>query len=208
MSSLGEALGALAADLAALEVRWALVGGLAVSARAEPRTTRDLDVAIAVDTDREAEAIVNGLVARGYRLDTVLEQTATNRMATARLLTPGGGLDSFVADLLFASSGIEPELVARAEPVEMVEGVGVPIALLAHLLALKVLAGRPQDLADAESLLRVSTQEDLEVTRYSLELIAARGYHRGKDLPSELDRIVDGFRSRRGRDPFRPRELT
>jgi hypothetical protein len=35
-------------DLDGLDVGWALVGGLAVSARAEPRTTRDVDVAVAV----------------------------------------------------------------------------------------------------------------------------------------------------------------
>jgi hypothetical protein len=42
-------------DLRELGARWALVGGLAVSARAEPRTTRDIDVAIVVGSDSEAE---------------------------------------------------------------------------------------------------------------------------------------------------------
>jgi hypothetical protein len=45
----------------------AAIGGLAVAARAEPRTTRDLDVAVAVSGDREAEGIVLAMRSRGYR---------------------------------------------------------------------------------------------------------------------------------------------
>ena len=37
--------------------RLALVGGLAVSARAEPRFTRDVDLAVAVVSDDEAERL-------------------------------------------------------------------------------------------------------------------------------------------------------
>ncbi|MBA3393554.1 MAG: hypothetical protein H0T89_12975 [Deltaproteobacteria bacterium] len=40
----------------------ALIGGLAVSARTEPRFTRDIDVAVAVADDESAEAIVPELV--------------------------------------------------------------------------------------------------------------------------------------------------
>ena len=36
---------------------YALVGGLAVSIRAEVRFTRDVDVAVAVDSDAEAESL-------------------------------------------------------------------------------------------------------------------------------------------------------
>jgi len=40
------ALRRIAVDLDARGRHWALVGGLAVSARAEPRTTRDVDVVV------------------------------------------------------------------------------------------------------------------------------------------------------------------
>ena len=45
-----------------------------------------------------------------------------------------------VVDLLFASCGIEPELVRDAEPLEVFEGLTLPVARLEHLLAMKVLA--------------------------------------------------------------------
>ncbi len=48
---LAEAFVRLQGDLKAIGASWALVGGLAVSARAEPRTTRDIDVAVAVGDD-------------------------------------------------------------------------------------------------------------------------------------------------------------
>lgn len=60
---------------------WALVGGLAVSVRCEPRFTRDIDGAAAVDT-AGAEALVPRLVASGFRLTLSLEHVALKRLAT------------------------------------------------------------------------------------------------------------------------------
>jgi len=66
-----------AADLDALGRRWALVGGFAVSARTEPRFTRDADLAVRVTDDRDAEALVLALQDRGYRVLSAVEQEAT-----------------------------------------------------------------------------------------------------------------------------------
>lgn len=55
------------ADLDALRVRWALVGGLAISVRSVPRFTKDLDFAVAVADDSEAEDVVLRLRGRGYQ---------------------------------------------------------------------------------------------------------------------------------------------
>lgn len=55
------------ADLSALKVRWALIGGLAISVRSVPRFTKDLDFAVAVADDSEAEGVVHRLGGRGYR---------------------------------------------------------------------------------------------------------------------------------------------
>jgi hypothetical protein len=45
----------------------ALVGGIAVSIRTEPRFTRDVDLAVAVENDIEAEAVVAAVSERGCR---------------------------------------------------------------------------------------------------------------------------------------------
>ncbi len=186
------------ADLAALGRRCAMVGGHAVSARTEPRFTRDLDFAVAVRDDREAESLVGALVARGYRAVAIVEQEATGRLATVRL-EHGSGRGVMV-DLLFATAGIEPEVVADASPLTIVPGVDVPVASVGHLLALKILAlddqTRPQDRADVVALLRVASAADLSVADAALATIRQRGCDRGRDLPALFSQ-VRGLRSPR-----------
>lgn len=63
MTSLEGALRLIHSDLIEANVAFALVGGLGVSARTEPRFTRDADVAVALANDAEAEALI---AARGY----------------------------------------------------------------------------------------------------------------------------------------------
>lgn len=200
---LTDALIQLETDLRAIRVRWALVGGLAVSARAEPRTTRDIDVAIAVAGDREAEAVSRLLTDRGYRIETHLEQEQTHRLATVRFLTPGQ-TPGILTDALFASSGIELEVTAAADLLEVLPGFFAPVAKTGHLLALKVLAlrpdkpqERPQDAADIRELLRVADQAEIRRARDAIGLISRRGFDRGKDLGAEFEEQLRQFREQR-----------
>jgi len=172
---------------------------LAVSARAEPRFTRDVDFAVALKSDREAEALILAVQARGYRIDTVLEQETTGRLATVRLVAPGSGEHGVILDLLFASSGIEPEVVERATVIEVFPGIELPVARVADLLALKVLARdderRPQDTIDIRALLQEATASDLEATKAALALIVERGFHRKRDLLQDFDDLTRRFLS-------------
>lgn len=200
MSRLEAALRAIARELDRARIAWALVGGLAVSARAEPRFTRDLDLVVAVPDDREAEALIRRLLASGYRVLATLEQEAKGRLATVRLASPGEEAGGVVVDLLFASSGIEPEIAANAEVLEVLPGLTVPVARAGDLLALKVLAvslDRPQDEADILALLRDATPAVLEGARAAAALIVERGFHRGRDLPGDLARRAGSSRGKR-----------
>jgi hypothetical protein len=98
-------------------------------------------------------------------------------------------------DLLFASSGIEPEITRAAEVTEVVPGLSLPIATTGHLIALKLLArddqARPQDLADLRALRAVATAADLDAARAAVGLITARGFDRGRDLTAALKEIED-----------------
>lgn len=192
MNLLEAALRRIVGDLDALGMRWAIVGGLAVSARAEPRTTRDVDVAVAVTSDEEAEAMVHGLQARGYVVRAVVEHEAKRRLATARLVsaTP----PEVLIDLLFASSGIEEEVVSGAERLEILPSFVASVATVGHLLALKILARddrvRPQDLDDIRALLREATATDLATAREALRSITSRGFARDRALVDQLEAIV------------------
>lgn len=186
MINFEQLLAEVAKTLEDRDARWALIGGLAVGARSEPRFTRDVDVAVAVSDDTEAESLVRELVATGYQLEALLEHDS-GRLATVRLIPPAVKIPVLV-DLLFCSSGIEPEVVSGAEPTEVFPGVVVPVATCAHLVAMKLLARddrqRPQDRLDLKTLLAYLESEG-EVYE-ALDLIQARGFHRGRDLAREF----------------------
>lgn len=188
MTKLDTTLATVAETLDGLGRRWALVGGLAVSARAEPRFTRDIDIAVAVSDDADAERLVFSLQQRGFLVAATIEQQRAERLATIRLNAPHAvaGRRGVVVDLLFASSGIEDVVVGAAEPIDVLPGLTVPVARVGHLIAMKVLARddkhRPQDAADVQALLREGDEDELVLTRQALELISQRGFNRGRDL--------------------------
>jgi predicted nucleotidyltransferase len=181
---------------------WALIGGIAVSLRVQPRFTSDIDVAVIVNDDPTAEALVMRLSGLGYRAVAVVEQKATGRLSTVRLLPPGEGENGAVADLLFASSGIEAELVRAAEHLKILPDLIVPVARIGHLIALKALARddrtRPQDWVDLVHLLAEATPEDLALAREGARLIVERGYHRGRELEAELEVLIGELAGPRG----------
>jgi hypothetical protein len=189
-TKLERVLAAAARDIAAEGKYFALVGGLAVSVRAEVRFTRDVDLAVAVEDDAEAESLVYALKSRGYAAVASVEHEVQSRLATIRLRSPEG----VKVDLLFARSGIEGETVARATTVALPSVGSVPIARAEELLSLKVLSmteERLQDRIDARNLLRVNVELDLDCVRDNLRLIAHRGYARSQDLAAKLRTLLD-----------------
>lgn len=192
MSRYQSAFSRLVADLRALQLSWALVGGMAVSVRARPRTTEDIDIAIAVSGDREAEKVALSFRRLGYPYlpEHALEQKDVGRLATVRLSFPGGEEKGVVLDLLFASSGIEPEIVEAASREEVLPGVVIPVARTGHLVALKVLAGRALDVRDARWLWEAADEGERQRARDSLAVITLRRFNRGKDLAAELARML------------------
>jgi len=195
MTELEGSLRQVLSDLVDEGLRFALVGGLAVSARAEPRLTRDCDFAVWVDGDPMAEQVVAQLAGRGYRAGAVVEQRATGRLAAVRL----GGPDpeGAIVDLLFASCGIEQEIVTEAEMVEILPGLVVPLARTGHLIAMKLLARddrrRPADHDDLRSLASIATDADWEMAGSAVALIEQRGYGRDRDLGGALVSLRAGW---------------
>jgi len=124
-------------------------------------------------------------VASGYRVIASLEQEAVGRLATVRLQPPSEGPEGVVVDMLFASSGVEPEIVRASEVLEALPGLPVPVARVGDLLALKVLSNgpeRPQDQIDIVALLRLADEAEMGRARQTAALIVERGFGRGRDL--------------------------
>lgn len=116
-----------------------------------------------------------------------------SRLATVRLV-PHRSAAGVVIDVLFASSGIEPEIALHAELLEVLPGLTVPVARTGDLIALKLLARdderRPQDAADLRALHEVATEADLAIAAEAVALIGQRGYDRGRDLTAALAAFV------------------
>ena len=168
-----------------------------MSVRTEPRLTRGADLAVLVADDRDAEALVRNPQGRGWRVVTAIEQDAAGRLATVRLAPAGAEVSGTVVDLLFASSGIEPEIAAGADLIEAVPGFAAPVARTGHLIALKVLSrddrARPQDRVDLAAPLGRADATTLREARDALALVTRRGFDRSRDLLAALDVAVREF---------------
>lgn len=184
-----------AAALGEAGARFAVVGGLAVSARAEVRFTRDVDMAVAAAADHEAERLLARLLRTGFRPIAELDHKPTGRLATMRLAPPGVSFVDFdaeqppVVDLLFATTGIEPEVVNEATPFDFRHTL-LPVAPVPHLIAMKNQSAGPRrrkDELDLEALFAVATADDFARARQLTRLIVERGYHQQRDLLRELD---------------------
>jgi nucleotidyltransferase AbiEii toxin of type IV toxin-antitoxin system len=201
LTRLKKALIRLDADLRAVGARWALVGGFAVILRAESRSTRDLDLVLAVSGEREAESLVLSLRMRGYRDHPKggMIERKDGRLSTVRLVSPPLDEENIGSeiDLLIACAGVEAEVVAAATPMELMPGVVIPVARVGHLVALKVLAGRLKDLEHIHVLIRAMEADDLQLARETVDLIERRGFNEKpeRNLLAELGKLLDEAKS-------------
>jgi predicted nucleotidyltransferase len=168
-------------------IRTAVIGGLAVGARTEPRFTRDLDFAVAAASDAEAEQCIFSMRQLGYEIATALQQVKHGRLATVRLRRRGRGP---LVDLLFAATGIENEIVEAAEPVEIAGGIVTEVARVGHLIAMKLVARdderRPQDQVDLVALSKVADETEWARAEAAVRLIRERGFGGSRDLAAAL----------------------
>lgn len=149
--------------LDAASVSFVVVGGVAVILHGVPRTTADLDVVIDLEDSnvrRFIEAMTGlGFVPRAPVPATALASADLRRtwIADKHLVAfsfhrPGRPLDE--VDVLMDPPLPFAEIKAGAEIVEA-EGLRLPIAGIPHLIRLKELAGRAQDVADVDALRRL-----------------------------------------------------
>lgn len=198
MNSLETLLKRISIDLNHQPQAWALVGGLAVSVRTEPRFTRDLDLAVAVSNDSEADSLVHRLHRAGFQTFATVEHEKTKRLATARIAPFGSSPQGLVLDVLFASSGIETEICLAAENLLVFPGLSVPVATIFHLIALKVLSRddrtRPQDAGDLRQLIVNAAPADLELAITAAQLIEHRGFNRERNLTALVEQAWREYR--------------
>jgi len=185
MNRLERALHRICEDLSQIGVDWALIGGLAVGVRGEPRTTIDVNVVVAVQDDAAAERLAHELSKAGLTQVRTLESEISARIALVRWVR-----DDIVLDVMMCWTGIEPELVMAAETIEVASGITAPVITTGHLIAMKVLSGRLKDRADVLTLRKHATPADLLAARSALELVLERGFTRGVPVIESFEELL------------------
>ena len=134
-------------------IRFALIGGLAVSLRGQPRMTVDVDLVILADVD-QALRLAQELSSTPFEplFPGVEEVVARSFILPLRHRATG-----IRVDVAIGMSGFEQQAVSRATKVTIGD-VRVPVVVVEDLLVMKALAGRPQDEHDIRGL--VAAQRD------------------------------------------------
>jgi hypothetical protein len=139
---------------------WVLIGGLALRAYAPERMTLDVDIMIHSDDEPAAK---RAFEAAGYAITGPL---------TIGGFTAHPPDDTAPIDVLTGTAQWLNDALAHPMP----DPAGLPVMPRPYLLLLKLQAGRTQDLADVQRLLRGTSDEERTtirtiVTRYAADLV-------------------------------------
>jgi Nucleotidyl transferase of unknown function (DUF2204) len=150
------AVESLAEAFDARSIRYALIGGLAIILRGRPRFTQDVDFLLEVP-QIILPALLDDLVERGFALDptTVMKQFVREHVASF----PFGGVR---IDWLKPVLPLYSRTLADAAPLEWTEGHTIRVATAEGLILTKMVAFRPQDQMDIDTLL-TANRDDLDV---------------------------------------------
>ena len=154
-------LEAIVQALEKAQVRYLIVGGLAVVAHGHTRFTGDVDLALDLDEDNALRA-VEALAGLGYRPRAPVEMKDFADAAKRRSWIEGKGMTVFSTRSeahpatevdLFVENPMEfSPAFDRAARFEVSPGITATFVSVTDLIAMKKLAGRPVDLDDIRIL--------------------------------------------------------
>lgn len=174
--TLPEAVARLARFAAELAKPCALIGGVAVIARAFVRATKDVDLLVSCPAS-EARALLEVAQRHGY----AWEESDVGDFLDAGLLRmwgPPSRREGLGLDILLTDSAFDEEAVRRASVVEVL-GTKVAVATPEDLVLMKVQANRPIDLDDVLAIKDAFAQRlDKTYMRAQADLLGADVRHR------------------------------
>jgi predicted nucleotidyltransferase len=145
----GGLLARLTRALARGDLQFVVVGGQAVLLHGEPRLTQDIDITMAASPER-----LDDVLAVCDALGLVPLPEDVREFVSETFVLPAADPATGVrVDMIFSNTDYEQSAVSRAQLVE-IEGVQVPFATAEDLLLLKLFAGRPRDIEDADGIVR------------------------------------------------------
>ncbi len=147
-------------------LQWALIGGQAVNAWAEPRFTHDIDITVAADVESVAR-LRQHLLDQGWAIEHELGADLPSGPDFLRFTR---GDDDPPLDVQVAKTAFQTQLLARAIRVD--DGA-IPVATPEDLVVLKLIAWRDKDEVDLQALSRLSTIDWGYVERWARESLVA-----------------------------------
>jgi hypothetical protein len=163
------------------DVSYAMVGAMAVSFHGVPRATKDGDAVLWLRGPIGFQQISARLSAAGYSVDARAGDL-DDPIGKALLVKDAHGN---LADLLMDVRGMDPGASARCVR-ELVLDSTVSILGAEDLIAMKVSAGGPQDIADVRGILAVSGD------RLDLRLLKAAARRYGRSAARRLNALLKG----------------
>jgi hypothetical protein len=148
-----------------MDVRHAVMGGIAVRAYGIPRPTFDVDFTIAMERARLPE-LYQGVTALGYTVPEEytkgwVDQVAGMPLVRFRLYLEGRSVD---VDVFLAESPYQEELLGRRQKATVDERT-IWLVSPEDLVLLKLIADRPRDLLDVGDVLFSQGQLDTAYMR-------------------------------------------
>jgi hypothetical protein len=165
-------------------IPYALIGGLAVSVRGQPRVTADVDMVILADVPQSLR-LLSSLHATAFK---PLFDGAAEVVEKAFILPLRHRITNVKLDLALGLSGFEQQAIARAGLMDF-GGYPVAVASSEDLLIMKILAGRPQDDQDVRGL--ITAQGEQLDWDYCLRVAGALGEALDQDLVGRVSKLRD-----------------
>lgn len=145
-----------------IPIRFALIGGLGVSAWGAVRATQDIDLLAHSDSDpiRDPDfrrRLHENLEEQGYVVEWNIGgfDDPVPLLLRLKLARPAGGM---TVDILWAHKRYQREALLRSVPLKLGR-LEVPVLHPEDLILMKLEAGGPQDLLDVETLIANPPQE-------------------------------------------------
>jgi hypothetical protein len=150
----------IAGDLDLLHVPYLVIGGQAVLQYGEPRFTQDIDITLAVGTDK-LSTLLQLAAERGWRVLPENPEVFVERTMVLPCVDTTTGIR---LDFIFSTSPYERQAIARAKNARS-NTSGVCYASVEDVVIQKIFAGRPRDLEDVRTIILKNRGMDLEYVR-------------------------------------------
>lgn len=168
--------------------RFCFIGGVALQRWGEPRLTKDVDAILYTGLRGEDRFAAELMAAFKPRVDDLLGFINQNRVALLQM----SKRPHVPVDVSFAGLPYEEEVIDRSSKYQFGKKFKLRTCSADDLIVLKAFAGRPQDVADVDSVLRRQRgQLDLDYIRDRLKVLADL-----KEEPEILDRLEEMIRLR------------